>query len=107
MPDRFTDNAEKALGAAYTAARKLGHTSVGSEHLLLGLLSRSDSIAAKLLDKHGITFDGMRDLVIKACGVGDETEENIDMSPRAKRILQNSSAEAVSTSQNYSVRSIS
>lgn len=101
MPDRFTDNAEKALGAAYTAARKLGHTSVGSEHLLLGLLSRSNSIAAKLLDKHGITFDGMRDLVIKACGVGDETEENIDMSPRAKRILQNSSTEAVSTSQNY------
>ena len=101
MSDRFTDNAEKALGAAYTAARKLGHTSVGSEHLLLGLISRTESIAAKLLDKHGITFDMLRDLIIKSCGVGEETEENIDMSPRAKRILQNSRAEAISTSQNY------
>ena len=101
MSNRFTDNAEKALGAAYTAARKLGHTSVGSEHLLLGLLSRTESIAAKLLDKHGITFDMLRDMIIKSCGIGEETEENIDMSPRAKRILQNSRAEAISTSQNY------
>ena len=38
--DRFTDNAGRALSAAYTAARKMGHTGVGSEHLLLGLLSR-------------------------------------------------------------------
>lgn len=101
MSDRFTDNAEKALGAAYTAARKLGHTSVGSEHLLLGLLSRVDSIAAKILDKHGINYDSFKNLIIKVCGTGDETEENIDMSPRAKRILQNSRAEAISTSQNY------
>ncbi|MBR5528642.1 MAG: ATP-dependent Clp protease ATP-binding subunit [Clostridia bacterium] len=101
MTDRFTDNAQRALGAAYTAARKFGHTSVGSEHLLLGLLSRTDSIAAKLMQKHGITFDSFRDLIASKSGVGDETDENIDLSPRAKRILENSRAEAISTAQNY------
>ena len=103
MMDRFTDNAEKALRAAYTAARKLGHTSVGSEHLLLGLLSRTDSIAAKLLGKHGITFDSFRDMIVENSGVGDENEgdESIDMSPRAKRILENSRVEAIATAQNY------
>ncbi len=101
MTDRFTDNAQRALGAAYTAARKLGHTNVGSEHLLLGLLSRSDSIAAKLLEKHGISFDMFRDLITKNSGMGEESDDNIDMSPRAKRILENSRAEAISTAQNY------
>ncbi len=101
MMDRFTDNAERALGAAYTAARKLGHTSVGSEHLLLGLLSRTDSIAAKLLEKHGVTFDTFRSMIAENSGIGEESEDNIDMSPRAKRILENSRAEAIATAQNY------
>ena len=46
-------------------------------------------LAKELLLKHGMTFDHLRELIIKASGVGEETEENIDMSPRAKMILQN------------------
>ena len=99
--DRFTDNAGRALSAAYTAARKMGHTGVGSEHLLLGLLSRRDSIAAKLLAKHGITYENFYDKIVRNDGRGDESEENVDMSPRAKRIIENSGAEALATAQNY------
>ncbi len=101
MTDRFTDNAQRALGAAYTAARKLGHTSVGSEHLLLGLLSRTESLAAKLLEKYGVSFDSFRAVIEESCGIGEENEQDIDMSPRAKRILENSRGEAVATAQNY------
>ena len=101
MMDRFTDNAGRALSAAYTAARKMGHTGVGSEHLLLGLLSRRDSIAAKLLAKHGITYENFYDKIVRHDGRGDESEENVDMSPRAKRIIENSGAEALATAQNY------
>ncbi len=101
MMDRFTDNAGRALSAAYTAARKMGHTGVGSEHLLLGLLSRRDSIAAKLLAKHGITYENFYDKIVRNDGRGDESEENVDMSPRAKRIIENSGAEALATAQNY------
>ena len=99
--DRFTDNAGRALSAAYTAARKMGHTGVGSEHLLLGLLSRRDSIAAKLLAKHGVTYENFYDKIVRNDGRGDESEENVDMSPRAKRIIENSGAEALATAQNY------
>ena len=101
MMDRFTDNAGRALSAAYTAARKMGHTGVASEHLLLGLLSRRDSIAAKLLAKHGITYENFYDKIVRNDGRGDESEENVDMSPRAKRIIENSGAEALATAQNY------
>ena len=101
MSDKFTDNAKLALGAAYTCARKLGHTSVGSEHLLLGLLSRTDSLAAKLLEKYGVNFESFRSAVEQSCGVGEEGEQDLDMSPRAKRILENSRSEAIATAQNY------
>ncbi len=99
--DRFTDNAERALGAAYSAARKLGHTSVGSEHLLLGLLSRTDSLAAKLLMKHGVDFESFSSAIKENNGVGEENNDSIDMSPRAKRIIENSRAEAIATAQSY------
>lgn len=101
MTDRFTDNAGKALGAAYNVARRSGHTSVGSEHLVLGLLSRRDCIAAKLLRKQGIDYDTFYRKVLDTDGHGDEIEETVDMSPRAKRILENSGAEAISSSQNF------
>ena len=102
MMDRFTENAQNALSAAFAAARKLGHTSVGSEHILLGLLSRKDSIAAKLLAKHNVTFDNFKDIVIEQSGTGDEMlNDEMDMTPRTKRILENSRSEAISTSQNF------
>ncbi len=101
MNERLTDNAAKALSAAFAATKKLGHTSVGSEHLVLGLLSRKDSIAAKLLTKHGITFEMFRDIIIERSGIGDENADNIDMSPRTKRIIENSGSEALATSQGY------
>ena len=101
MTNRFTENAAASLAAAYTAARKLGHTSVGSEHLLLGLLTRENSIAAKLLAKHNITPETFEKIISGKNGVGEESDENIDLSPRAKRILENSRAEAISTAQSY------
>ncbi len=100
MTNRFTDNAEKALSAAFSFAKNLGHTSVGSEHILLGLLSRTDSIAAKLLEKHGITKELIHDSIAKMNGVGDRAD-GVDMSPGAKIIIENSGAEALATNQNY------
>ena len=38
MKNRFTQKAEHALEGALTAAREMGHTYIGSEHLLLALL---------------------------------------------------------------------
>ena len=101
MMDRFTDNAGRALSAAYTAARKMGHTGVGSEHLLLGLLSRRDGIAAKLLAKHGVTYESLYEKILRIDGRGDETDQNVEMSPRAKRIIEGSGAEALSSAQSF------
>ena len=53
----FTGKAQNALNRALYCACEMGHTCVGSEHLLLGLLSESEGIASKVLDERGVTFD--------------------------------------------------
>ena len=49
MKNRFTERAQHALTAALACASAMGHTYIGSEHLLLGLLSDGDSIAGRML----------------------------------------------------------
>jgi ATP-dependent Clp protease ATP-binding subunit ClpC len=54
---QLTDNARLSLRSAEDIARKLGSAYIGTEHLLLGVLSQNTSIAAKLLAVSGITYD--------------------------------------------------
>ena len=54
MINRFTNSAENALNAALEFASKMGHTYVGSEHILLGLCAESGCTAAKLLESKGV-----------------------------------------------------
>ena len=56
MAERFfTQSAQNALNKSLYIARELGHTYIGSEHILLGLLSIENSVAAKLMNLRGIT----------------------------------------------------
>ncbi len=59
MFERFTDRARAAVRGAQEAARELKHGRIGTEHLLLGMLSQPESIAAKVLDGAGITREGV------------------------------------------------
>ncbi len=58
--DRLTDNARASLQQAEVIARGLGSAYVGTEHLLLGLLSQDNSVGAKLLADAGVTLDRAR-----------------------------------------------
>ena len=56
----LTDNAKGSLEQADMLARSLGSPYIGTEHLLLGVLSQSDSVGARLLAEAGVTFDRAR-----------------------------------------------
>ena len=62
MNEKFTNKAQNALNSALEYAREMGHSYIGSEHLLLGLLSETDSIASKVLTGRvsnvKVEFDG-------------------------------------------------
>jgi ATP-dependent Clp protease ATP-binding subunit ClpA len=55
MFERFTHPARESVVAAQVAARRLGHDWIGTEHLLLGMLEQSDSVAARVLTELGVT----------------------------------------------------
>ena len=102
MNDRFTQSARNALNRSLLTARELGHTYIGSEHLLLALLSESGSIAAKLLSARGITPGQTRQLLIRMAGSGTPSSVTPDdMTPRLRRIIEQAAAEAVKTEQSY------
>jgi ATP-dependent Clp protease ATP-binding subunit ClpC len=58
------------IGAAFRAARELGHGYIGPEHLLIGLVEEDDGLAGELLRKYGLTSESIRQKVIKVVGRG-------------------------------------
>ena len=85
----FTEKANKALNEAISSAERFGHTYIGSEHLLLGLLKTDDSVASLLLSKKGVTADKITSLIEDTVGVGNKSELTPeDFTPRAKRVLE-------------------
>ena len=83
MQNRLTKKAQNALTRALTAAEDLGHTYVGTEHLLIGLAEEEDSAAARILDGKGITPIRLRETVTEIGGAGSKTALSpADLTPR-------------------------
>lgn len=96
MYNKLTKTAEEALSHAVKTAKKMGHTYVGTEHLLLGLLSEKGCIASKILVSRGIEVDTVSDMIEETVGFGEVTDvTSKDMSPRAKTVINNASYEAM------------
>lgn len=85
----FTEKANKALNESISAAENFGHTYIGSEHILIGLLSESDSVAASVLASKGVTKESIENLLIQIVGKGVKSRLSPDnFTPRAKHILE-------------------
>ncbi len=61
----FTPKANNVIKYAVSDARELGHSYVGTEHILLGLLNESDGVAAKVLQSLGISLESAQKLVLE------------------------------------------
>ncbi|MBQ9382964.1 MAG: ATP-dependent Clp protease ATP-binding subunit [Ruminiclostridium sp.] len=86
----FTEKANSALNTAVTAAMKLGHTYIGSEHILYGLLCEDNSAAYAALGKYGITGKDIMRKIEQLIGKGAATElTTADLTPRSRKILEN------------------
>ena len=61
MNDRFTQRARTAIRSAQEAAAELGHSYVGTEHLLLGILREEEGLGARVLLRSGIREETVRE----------------------------------------------
>lgn len=93
----FTKKAEEALELAAEAAGELGHNSVGTEHILLGLLRQRDCVASAVLIENGA--DEERIVAILEQLISQESNVNVaepdSYTPRARRVLDQAAGEAV------------
>lgn len=98
----FSSEAAEALGCAITIAGQMGHTYIGSEHLLCALAKSPESAAGSLLIRHRIRF---RELVLQlkervGLGKGAELSEN-DFSPRLRKLLLSARSYAATKNDSY------
>ena len=97
---KFTERGQRALMAAQTEAARLGRVYVGTEHLLLGVLTEPGGARAVL---QGVTLDGARAEIIQILGRGEDDVSGKQMvyTPRTKKVLDQSVREARDLKQNY------
>ncbi len=85
----FTQKANKALNLALESAQNMGHTYVGTEHILLGLVNEGSGVAAQALKSCGVTAQALEERIRGVDGVGAPTELSPnDFTPRTKRVAQ-------------------
>ncbi len=100
--NHLTQKAQDALNSAMECARELGHTYIGSEHLLLGLCSTQGSIAAHLLEQSNIHSAQIKDAIVLMTGVGSRSHVTAgDITPRVQKIIENSAKEAIKFGQSH------
>ena len=99
---QFTPRAQNALRQSHEAARELGHSYVGSEHLLLALLEQEAGAACRVLEEQGLTRPAARERIIRGVGLGiPGTAPAQGLTPRLRRAIECAVDEAVRSGCGY------
>ena len=102
MWQRFTERARRVVFFAQEEAGRLGENYVSTEHLLLGLVRENDSVAARILDRMGVSLGRIRSEIERQVTHGDGRQgQDMQLTPRAKRVIDLAYDEARQLSNNY------
>ena len=93
--EMFTRKAVNSIETAVESASQMGHTYVGTEHIILGFMQEGKNVAASVLKANNITLNNLYDQMILFIGKGEKTHLNYDnFTPALRRILNGASAVA-------------
>jgi ATP-dependent Clp protease ATP-binding subunit ClpA len=99
---RFTPRARNVVMASMNEARAAGHDTIGLEHLVLGLLTEPDALAAKAIVAQGVSLEKVRQTVLKTLPPRvEEIPELIPYSGQARKALELTFREALRMGHNY------
>ena len=99
--EKFSQRAETAIERARQAARELGHSSVGTEHLLLGILAERDSLGARILLRRGLEEGALRRALCEQTEPGAPGGPVLGLSENARRAVETAAAEAANLRQGF------
>ncbi len=101
--EKFTDKARKVLVLAQDEARQLHQPYVGTEHILLGLITEKEGLAAQALERLNVTYDDVVQNIRQIATIDEDADVSghLSFTPRVKRVLENSLREAMQMGQSY------
>jgi len=99
--DRFTERAKAAITKAQRYAGELGHSYVGTEHLLLGIAGEAEGLGSRILRENGFDSKLLYEMVEKFVGRGTPGIPTQGLTPRAKRVIELAMGDAARLSHNY------
>ncbi|WP_160693246.1 ATP-dependent Clp protease ATP-binding subunit [Clostridium sp. C2-6-12] len=100
--NKLTERAQVVILEAENESEKFKHGYVGTEHVLLGIL-KEDGYSAKLLIKYGVDSENIKAMIQRYLGYGDikKSDDNILLTPRTKRVIDESFAAAKRLNHRY------
>ena len=101
MTYKFTNRAKKAIEMANELAIEIGHSYIGTEHILYGLVKEGNGVASKVLENQSITPDMVIDKIVELVGHETPVIETLGFTPRTKRVFENAFIEARKLGYNY------
>ena len=101
MTYKFTNSCNKALEIGSDIAMDLGHSYIGTEHILYGLVEEGSGVASKVLENQEITSEKVLEKIQEFVGREDPVDEIIDFTPRTKRVIEVAFIEARKLGYNY------
>ena len=101
MTYKFTNRAQKAIEISNDIAIELGHSYIGTEHILYGLVKEGAGVAAKVLENQNVTEDKIIEKIQELIGTEEPKGETLGFTPRTKRVVENAFIEARKLGYNY------
>ena len=99
--EKFTQRAEIAIERAREAAGELGHSYVGTEHLLLGILDESEGLGARILKQRGVEAKKLRAAICRRVGQGIPGTPEHGLTVRAQLAVEKAAEETARLRQGY------
>ena len=101
MTYKFTNRANKAIEIANDIALELGHSYIGTEHILYGLAKEGNGIASKVLENQNVTADDILNKIEELIGRDEPIENIVDFTPRTKRVVESAFIETRKLGYNF------
>ncbi len=101
MTYKFTNSCNKAIEIASDIAMELGHSYVGTEHLLYGLIKEENGVASKVLQNQEVTEEDVLQKIENLIGHEEPIDEITDFTPRSKRVIETAFIEARKLGYNF------
>ena len=99
--EKFTEKAEGAIEQARLAAFGLGHSYVGTEHLLLGILRERAGLGARILRDRGLSEHNLKDAISRANGTGEPGVPTQGLTKHAWQAIEKAASDAARLGHSY------